>query len=182
MDPIMAQIQPFGFNFAPRGWVQCNGQLMSIASNSALFSLLGTTYGGDGVQTFGIPDLRGRTMVGAGSGPGLAPIAQGEKAGVQNVTLNAMNLPSHTHPATATSTLNGQRTTGNSANPNANSLASLTNLYVDTTTATVPLAAGSVATTVTVGPSGNNAPFSVLNPYLGLNICIATAGVYPSRN
>lgn len=111
MEVFMGTIMPVGFSFAPRGWAFCNGQLMSIAQNSALFSLLGTVYGGDGITTFGLPDLRGRVPVGSqGAGPGISPVQPGEKAGTNNVTvigtgsasatLTAANLPAHTHPAT----------------------------------------------------------------------------------
>lgn len=111
MDAFMGTILPVGFNYAPRGWAFCNGQLMSIAQNSALFSLLGTMYGGDGQTTFGLPDLRGRVIVGSqGNGPGLQPVQQGEMAGTNTTTviangmtsftLNTTNLPAHTHPAT----------------------------------------------------------------------------------
>ncbi|MFZ6760815.1 phage tail protein [Undibacterium sp. Ji50W] len=111
MDAFMGTILAVGFNFPPRGWLFCNGQVVSIAQNSAMFALLGTMYGGDGVSTFGIPDLRGRVAVGSqGQGPGISNVAQGEKAGVNNVTANATgtgsvtlteaNLPAHTHTAT----------------------------------------------------------------------------------
>ena len=111
MDAFMGTIMAVGFNYAPRGWVFCNGQTVPIQQNSAMFALLGTMYGGDGQVTFGIPDLRGRVAVGSqGNGPGLTPIAQGERAGVNNVTiiangavsisLTSANLPAHTHPAT----------------------------------------------------------------------------------
>lgn len=123
MEAFMGTVMAVGFNYAPRGWMFCNGQTVPIAQNSAMFALLGTMYGGDGQTTFGIPDLRGRVAVGSqGNGPGLTPIAQGEKAGVNNVTiigngavsisLTSANLPAHTHPAslslsgiTATTTL-----------------------------------------------------------------------------
>jgi microcystin-dependent protein len=97
MDPIIGQIILFGGNFAPRGWAMCNGQLMSIAQNSALFSLLGTMYGGDGQNTFALPDLRGRAPIGMGQGPGLSNIQQGEKAGTPTVTLLQTQMPAHQH-------------------------------------------------------------------------------------
>ena len=93
MEPFIGQIQPFGFNFAPKGWALCDGQLQSIAQNSALFSLLGTTYGGDGRTTFALPDLRGRTMLHQGQGPGLTTRVIGEKSGTETTTLIASNLP-----------------------------------------------------------------------------------------
>lgn len=135
MEAFMGTIMAVGFNFAPRGWAMCNGQVMPIAQNSALFALLGTTYGGDGVSTFGLPDLRGRTAVGIGQGPGLTNVVQGQKWGTESTTavvtgavsvsIGADNLPKHTHPVTvagnqltATSTLNVTATTGG-ATPSA---------------------------------------------------------------
>src|SRR5690606_5156315 len=96
-EPFLGEIRMVGFNFAPRGWAFCQGQLLSIAQNSALFSLLGTMYGGNGTTTFALPDLRGRSPVGMGNGPGLTPITQGELAGTENVTLLSTQMPMHTH-------------------------------------------------------------------------------------
>src|SRR3954467_14539122 len=98
-DPFLGEIRMVGFNYAPRGWAFCAGQLMSIAQNSALFALLGTTFGGDGVTTFALPDYRSRSAVGMGSGPGLTPIVQGELAGTENVTLSLLQMPMHNHTA-----------------------------------------------------------------------------------
>src|SRR5215510_14547912 len=99
-EPFLGEIIMFGGNFAPRGWAKCQGQLMSISQNSALFSILGTTFGGDGVTTFGIPDLRGRSPLGDGTGPGLAPMVLGEIAGVESKTLLTTNMPAHNHAVT----------------------------------------------------------------------------------
>ncbi len=96
-DPFIGQIQTFGFNFAPRGWARCDGQLLPISSNSALFSLLGTTYGGDGRTTFGLPDLRGRAALHQGQGPGLSNRNLGQRAGAENTTLTVNQMPSHNH-------------------------------------------------------------------------------------
>lgn len=176
MDAFMGTILAVGFNYPPRGWLFCNGQTVPIAQNSAMFALLGTMYGGDGQTTFGIPDLRGRVVVGSqGNGPGLSPIAQGEKAGVNNVTiisngavsisLTSANLPPHTHPATmsstgltATSTLNATSKGPGSAAPAANATLSSTGtgptsgaMYLATTgpaTDLVPLNTESVSTVV----------------------------------
>lgn len=151
MDAFMGTIMAVGFNFAPRGWAFCNGQTLPIAQNSALFALLGTLYGGDGQTTFGLPDLRGRVVVGSqATGPGIAPVQQGEKAGTNNVTvisngtaqvaLTAANLPAHTHPATMS----------------LSSLTATTNVNIDTTAHAVPpattaFAAGSTLTSTTAG-------------------------------
>ncbi|TPG54243.1 phage tail protein [Sphingomonas glacialis] len=99
-DPFMGQIMQVGFNFAPIGWALAQGSLMAISQNAALYTLLGITFGGDGQQTFGLPDTRGRVMLGVGTGPGLQPIAWGEKAGNATVTILPANMPAHTHPAT----------------------------------------------------------------------------------
>ncbi|MBX3653126.1 MAG: tail fiber protein [Ramlibacter sp.] len=142
MQVFLGTIMAVGFNYAPRGWAFCNGQLLSIAQNSALFALLGTMYGGDGQQTFGLPDLRGRTIVGSqGNGPGIAPVQQGEMAGTNQVTvigsgavsisLTSANLPAHTHPAsmsptglTATTTLAASTGTSGGLVPAAGTLLS----------------------------------------------------------
>jgi microcystin-dependent protein len=133
MEAFMGTIMAVGFNFAPRGWAYCNGQLLSISQNSALFALLGTTYGGDGQNTFGLPDLRGRVAVGSqGNGPGLSPIAPGERAGANNtavtstgtatITITQAHLPAHTHTATL----------------DLNDLTATTNISIDTTAHAVP--------------------------------------------
>ena len=105
MEPFIGQIMMFSGNFAPRGWAFCDGQLLAIAQNSALFSIVGTTYGGDGRTTFGLPDLRGRTPVHQGNGPGLPPVSLGQKGGAASTTLIVQNLPAHTHAATVTENL-----------------------------------------------------------------------------
>mgnify|MGYP004701633713 CR=1 FL=1 len=170
MDPFIGQIQAFGFNFAPKGWALCNGQLMSISQNTALFSLLGTTYGGDGRVTFGLPDLRGRSIVGAGQGPGLSLIDQGEMSGVETVTLLQNNLPPHNHPVTvAVNTAAGEESDSTLY------LASHDGAFSEAPTGSAVLKG------VTSAPVGNGQPFSNRNPYLGINVCIALQGIYPSR-
>src|SRR5262245_1751005 len=163
----------------------CQGQLLSIAQNTALFSLLGTMYGGNGQTTFGLPDLRGRSLVGMGQGPGLSNITQGEMSGTETVTLNITQMPAHTHTATATSKLQGATSAGDKANPQGRMLAALPNLYY-----TPPGGGGSyvacydesVLTTVVIAPSGGSQPIPTRNPYLGMNMCIAINGIFPSRN
>jgi microcystin-dependent protein len=185
VDPTLGQIQAFGFNFAPRGWAMCAGQILSIAQNTALFSLLGTMYGGNGQTTFGLPDLRGRSLVGMGQGPGLSNITQGEVAGTETVTLLITQMPAHNHTATATSKLQGATALGDKANPQGRMLGAVQNLYY-----TPPQGGGTyvamydeaVLTTVAIGPAGGSQPVPVRNPYLGMNICIATQGIFPSRN
>lgn len=172
--PYMGEIRDFGFNFAPVGWVRCNGQLLSIAQESALFALLGTMYGGDGVTTFGVPDLRGRVPIGMGQGPGLSNFVQGQMSGTENTTLAVSNLPFHTHALFA------KAGGGNQGAPNSHLLAAsdqrnsqYSSLAIDTT-----LAANSIGNTGNVSP----ASFNNMQPYVATNFCIATQGVFPSRN
>lgn len=184
MEVFLGMIATFGFNFAPRGWMYCNGQLLSIAQNSALFSLLGTTYGGDGVTTFGLPDLRGRIPVGGqpgNPGPGLNPIQMGEVSGLQQVTLISGNLPAHAHTLSANAKIGVNNNAGDAAKPNGSALAgSSGNSYSENGVVggqfLTPSISGSTDFT------GTSLPISILNPYLGINYCIATEGIFPSRN
>jgi microcystin-dependent protein len=172
MDPFIGQIQAFGFNFEPRGWMFCNGQLISIAQNSALFSLLGTTYGGDGITTFALPDLRSRVSIHQGQGPGLSNYALGESAGTEQITLLSSNLPTHSHSAVMKITSN-QATTGNGSNSFLGGAA----IYdAEDVEATLNPAA------ITVGNAGANMPHDNMQPYLTVNYCIAIYGIYPPRN
>jgi microcystin-dependent protein len=196
MEPFMALICAFGGNFAPRGWAYCYGQLMSIAQNSALFSLLGTTYGGDGQTTFGLPDLRGRALIGNGQGPGLSNYELGQTGGAESVILTLNNLPSHSHTAdvstlivtpsasTATGTTNiPGPTLVPAALPQTGSgpTASTIKGYVVKNNSTT-LAADTVSGVVTIGITGNNQAVSIQDPYLAISYIIATEGIYPSRN
>ena len=194
---FIGQIIQGGWNFAPRGYHMCDGSLLAIQQNAALFSLLGTTFGGNGVQTFGLPNLLGRTMVGAGNGAGLSPYVLGQTAGTETNTLTQNNLPSHTHAATLnlTSSLSAAQQPGTHQQAQGN-LASMLGRSVDTSTANaVPkiyIAAGStpavtlaglnVAGTVTNAPTGNSSPVPNLQPYQAVTMCIALEGIFPSRN
>ncbi len=193
-DPFIAQITMFGGNFAPRGWAFCNGQLLAISSNSALFSLLGTTYGGDGRTTFGLPDLRGRVAIhhGSSTGPGLSSYRLGEKGGAETVTLTTNQMPSHTHVATTTIdsiavTLKGNNGAGNSNTPGGNGLASKsrTNIY-SSNAPDVAMHADSIAATATasttVNGNGSSQSHNNLMPYQTVNYIIALVGIFPSRN
>jgi microcystin-dependent protein len=166
-QPFLGQIMLFAGNFAPLGWALCNGQLMSIQQNTALFSILGTTYGGNGTTTFGLPDFRGRVPLHWGQGLGLANYAIGQMAGSENTTLLQTNLPSHTHPISA-STL-----PANGDNPNGAVLASGPS-YIQPAEANTALAPS--------GATGGNQPFNNIQPYLALTFVIALQGVFPSRN
>jgi microcystin-dependent protein len=175
MEPFIAQIMLLGFNFAAKGWALCAGQIMSINSNQALFSILGTTYGGNGVQTFALPDLRGRVPIHWGQGPGQPVYVLGETGNTQSVTLNAGNLPLHTH---LVSVSNGA---GNNGSPSGNVLAqgpviSGANVSLYSTSSNTTMNATAIA------PNGGNQPVSVLQPYLTLNYSIALTGIFPSRN
>lgn len=173
-DAMIGSIFMFGGNFAPRGYALCQGQILSIAQNTALFSLLGTTYGGNGQTTFALPDLRGRSPISAGQGPGLSNIALGEQAGTPSVTLLASNLAAHTHPVTCDGTGTG------ALNPSA----ALYALGDDRSGITLYSAAAPNATMSpsTIGPNTGGQPFSNTNPFLGINFIICTEGIYPSRN
>lgn len=175
MEPFLGQLALFGFNFVPRGWAACNGQLMSIAQNSALFSLLGTTYGGDGVTTFGLPDLRGRLPMNFGQGPGLPDYQIGETGGSPSVALTVANLPSHNHGIVASNALG-------SSNTPAGNFAAGTPVTTPPGGPYAPGGANAAMNPAVVTPTGGNQPVSTQSPYLALNWCIATQGVFPSRS
>jgi microcystin-dependent protein len=187
-EPFLGEIRIFPYTFAPRGWATCSGQLLSIAQNTALFALVGTTYGGDGQTTFGLPDLRGRVPIGQGQGPGLSSYTLGQVAGTETTTLTINQLPSHTH--TATGALNAVQTKGSTQQPAAGSMigrsvdtsgvGATPAIYVPTGTAGTQVALGGLS--VSNGLTGGSQPFSLLKPYLVLEPCIALEGVFPSRN
>jgi microcystin-dependent protein len=184
MEPFIGQICLFGFDFAPRGWMACNGQILSIAQNTALFSLLGTMYGGDGRTTFGLPDLRGRVAVGQGSGPGLSPVTVGEMSGTATVTLLTSQIPAHQHPTTVTINAGGDANLSNVATGKvlASEVRSATtppSMYTDSANGTT---LRSDAATATSGVVGGSQPHDNMQPYLGMNYCIALQGIFPSRN
>jgi microcystin-dependent protein len=181
MDPYMASIMLFAGNFEPVSWAYCNGRLMSIAQNTALFSLIGTTYGGDGQVTFALPDLRGRVAVGAGQGPGRSNYDLGEMAGHENVMLLITQLPAHTHTAQVVPTVGTSNTNANADDPDASLLTITGSPFYASGVAPVGHLAGVTGNT-TVQPTGGNAPFSPIAPYLTLNYIIATEGIFPSRN
>jgi microcystin-dependent protein len=161
----------FAGNFAPRGWAFCDGQLLQISQNDALFSLLGTTYGGDGRTTFGLPDLRGRIPIHMGDGPGLTNRPLGSKGGQETVTVNSNELPTHTHPLQVTDDL------GNSANPGTNVLAKATTFdsYINENPAST-MAPNAITST------GGSHAHDNIQPFLCLHFIISLFGIYPSRN
>lgn len=170
-DPFVAEIRIFGFNFAPRGWAFCDGQLMPISQNTALFSLLGTTYGGDGKSTFGLPNLQGAAPMHPGEGPGLSPHYLGEQGGTETVTLLESEMPSHTHALRANTIDPADTSTpGTSATFAPSTGGTLYQAAADTTLA--PLA---------LSPAGGSLPHNNMQPYLTVNFCIALQGVFPAR-
>ena len=183
MTPYLGQIQAFGFNFEPRGWARCDGQLLAISSNEALFSLLGTFYGGDGRTTFGLPDLRGRLPMHMGQGPGLSNRRMGQKGGATETILTINELPSHTHSAsTTTQTLiNVNNTTGGENIANGQFIANHNGGFAEEASTGAALAGLGSTSTTTIGLTGSTQAHTNLQPYLTMTYCIATQGIYPSR-
>ncbi|HEX8298913.1 MAG TPA: tail fiber protein [Rubricoccaceae bacterium] len=180
LDPFIGEIMIAGFNYAPRGYAFCSGQLLPINQNTALFSLLGTTYGGNGSTTFGLPDLRGRAPVGVGQGPGLGNYSMGQLGGTENTTLNATQMPQHLHALTGG--LPVSSAPGTTADPIGGTLAQPASgipQYVTTvpdgTGGILPLSPGTTAI------AGGSQPFDNRDPFLVMNFCIATTGIFPSR-
>lgn len=170
-DPFVAEIRIFPFNFAPRGWAWCDGQLLPLSQNTALFSLLGTTYGGNGKSNFALPDLQGRAPMHPGQGPGLSLHDLGETGGSETVTLLESEIPAHAHALRANNTL------AEAATPAGNSIARLTfNAYQTNVSANlVSMAPEALA------PAGGDQPHNNLQPYLTFYFCIALQGVFPPR-
>ncbi|MCC6536130.1 MAG: phage tail protein [Bryobacterales bacterium] len=167
MDPFIGQLMCVGFSYAPTGWAICQGQLLPIAQNEALFSLLGNTYGGDGQTTFGLPDLRGRMPVGMGAAPGLSAYNLGQAAGAETVTLTAANLPAHTHPLLATSADQNDATPANSYYAAGGAFQTAANATMN-----AQMMAG----------VGGSQPHENRQPVLGINWIIALEGIYPTRS
>jgi microcystin-dependent protein len=179
MDPFVAEIRIFPFNFPPKGWAFCDGQLMPISQNTALFSLLGTTYGGDGRSTFGLPNLQGTTPMFYGQGPGLSLHDIGETGGVETVTLLTTEIPGHGH------TVNATTSKGNTDQPNG-SLLGEGQSSVQGSTGAVSYYTAQTSPLVQMNPSvtgvaGEGFPHNNMMPYLTLNFCIALQGVFPPR-
>jgi len=167
--PLLGEIKLVSFNFAPQGYMLCDGSILPINQFSAIFSLMGTTYGGNGQTNFALPDLRGRVAVGAGQGPGLSPRIQGEVGGRESVTLTIAQMPAHSHPIVASSS------EATLSSPTNNVMAGK---------ARVPLYNGILSTDTTMAPTatvGGNQPFDARPPYLVLNYIIAIEGIFPSR-
>lgn len=174
-EPFLAEVRIVGFNFAPRGWAFCDGQILPISQNQSLYSLLGTTYGGDGRTSFALPDLRGRTPIHVGRSNGGADHREGQKSGEETHTLSANEMPQHTHQAKASPGL------GSSASPQNSLWAQVTNtvgnVYADPGQAAPTAALNNPVLNVGGGQAHNN-----MQPSLALNFCIALQGLFPSRN
>lgn len=170
-EPFLAEIRVMPYNFAPRGWAQCDGQLMPISQNTALFSLLGTNYGGDGRVTFALPDLGARFAMGTGQGAGLSPRSVGESTGQPYVSLLSTEMPAHGHGLMAGTTPASTSPAGNVMAPTATGGGSV----YRAPGAAAPMAGGAI------GTAGAGQPHENRQPYLALNFCIALQGIFPPR-
>ena len=177
-EPYLGALCLFGGNFAIRGHAMAQGQLLNITQNTALFSIFGTTYGGDGRTTFGLPDLRGRVPVGFGQGPGLANYSLGQKGGLETVTQSVNQMANHTHGATAIA--HAQSGTAATKMPSNAVWAAPKQKAYSTTAPDVTMLAGAV--TATIANTGGNQAIDIRQPYLALNWLVALQGIYPSRN
>lgn len=173
MDPLLGSIYMFGFGFAPRGWATCDGQILPISPNTALFSLLGTTYGGNGQTTFALPDLRGRVPIHQGQGPGLSPYSLGQVSGSETVTLTIAEMPAHNHGVRANSAAGDSGAPENAIFANSGAT---DREYLTSGVANVSMSPQIIT------PTGGSQPHPNLQPYLTINFCIALEGIYPSRN
>lgn len=171
-EPFIGEIKIFPYNFAPKGWAYCDGQLLPISQNQMLFSIIGTTYGGNGTTNFALPNLRGRVPISFGNGPGLSSRPIGESSGSNSVTLSAAQIPSHTHTLSGENVDGTQKTVNNAYPAQAGSQFS----YQNATSPLAPMNGAAVAN------SGGSQPHNNMQPYLGINYCIALAGLFPSRN
>ncbi len=170
-SPFIGQILTVPYNFAPFGYAFCQGQLLPISQNTALFSLLGTYYGGDGRTTFALPNLQGRVAIGQGQGPGLSPVVLGEQSGTESVTLNQTQMPAHTHTVQSFA-LRGNQTTPAAA------------VWARSASGDTPYnaTAGASMSASAIGLAGGSQPHSNMMPYLVLNYAIALQGIFPSRS
>lgn len=188
MEGTMAEIRLFAGNFSPKSWAYCNGQLLAIATNTALFSLLGTTYGGDGRTTFGLPDFRGRHPLSTGQGGGLPNYTLGEVTGRQSTTLSLSNLPNHTHTLTGTPTItvNQPCNTGLGETGEPDGLYPATpsagEMYGTTSDDTMKSYNLAPVSNLVAGVSGSSQPVALGSPYLGINYIICMYGIFPSRD
>ena len=195
-DGYLGSMNVFAGNFAIRGCALAQGQILSITTNTALFSLLGTTYGGDGRTTFGLPDTRGRSVIGPGTGPGLSPVLLGQRGGNETVTLTEANLPAHSHAATTTLNLSGMEAALNAYQKPSGPPVSGIEQYIDANKTiftdafpnvvlspmSIDIMEGSSTATTTVDNTGSGQSISVRSPFIGIHWLIQLSGVFPSRN
>ncbi len=175
-EPFVAEIRIFPFNFAPRGWAFCDGQILPLAQNTALFSLLGTTYGGNGQSNFALPNLRGRLPLAQGQGPGLSERTLGESGGSETVALLPQQMPAHSHALQASASASSGSPVGAAMAPALSAGNLPVPMYRSGTTSRVAMAGDAVA------PAGGSQPHNNMPPYLTLNFCIALQGVFPPRS
>lgn len=183
MEGTIGEIRMFAGNFAPRTWAFCQNQIISIAQNTALFSILGTTYGGNGQTTFALPDFRGRIAVGTGQGPGLSNMTLGQMAGTPTVTLTTNNMPAHNHGITGSVTMQANNDSTGLTDDATNArlgLPTSPNIFTKAVDTLVPMAPA--VSTLQVGVNGGSQPFSIMPPYLGMNYIICMFGIFPSRD
>lgn len=181
MDSFLSVITPFAANFAPRGWALCNGQILPIANNQALFSLLGTTFGGNGVTTFALPNLQGRVSIGEGQGPGMSNYTIGQTGGSISTTLLPNNLPNHIHPpGTVSASIDCDGSAASEQLPDGFYIAGVNNAYSANSVNGITLQTPTYS--VVVGNAGNSQPLSLMPPYTVINFIIALVGIYPSRS
>lgn len=178
MEGTIGEIRLFAATFAPRNWAYCSGQLLAIAQNQALFSILGTTYGGNGVQTFGLPNMQSRVAIGTGQGPGLTSVQMGEMKGTESNTLTASNIPSHTHVIAGTAKMLTTTVPANAETPGGNYFANDGSAKYKTS-GTGTLKPANVA--VSLGASGGT-PVNNIQPYTAISYIICLFGIFPSRN
>ncbi len=175
-DPFVAEIRIFPFNFAPRGWAFCDGQILPLSQNTALFSLLGTTYGGNGQSNFALPNLRGRLPMAQGQGPGLSQRWLGEAGGSETVSLQPTQVPAHTHALAAATSASSASPAGTAMAPAFSATNAPVSVYRSGSSNRAAMAADAV------GPAGGGQPHNNMPPYLALNFCIALQGVFPPRS
>lgn len=178
MEGVLAVVTCFAADFAPKSWAFCNGQILQISTNQALFSLLGTTYGGNGQTTFALPDLRGRAPVSAGTGPGLSEYTLGQRTGTETVSLTTNNLPPHVHNGAVNLQLSADSNPGSQPSVEFAYPGSLPGAYSSTPNATMKMP----GVNATIGVAGGGQPLPIMPPYLAINYIICLYGIFPSRN
>jgi microcystin-dependent protein len=182
MEFLLGQIVPFAGNYAPKGWLLCNGQLLPISQYTALFSLLGANYGGNGTTNFALPDLRGAVAISPGQAPGRSSYSIGEIGGSESVTMTMNEMPAHTHSLAGTLAINVSPNRGNAQDPTTALLAEPPEaVYAPDVDASTVMNPGSVTVSLQVGSAGGSQAFPTMMPYLAVNYCICIEGIFPQR-